>query len=223
MAEIIQTFFTYAGLTLFFGGLFFCFVAPAFRYGVFCSVLGNLFFVTAIVFPKQMVQFVETHELAPYFTSVDILALREKAVITGIILMCVLWIVRWFKHLTVEGFFIFLFPSLARPVVKEDKKKKSKKSKKKGKSEEESVAENSSGAESEYPESFASDASGEMALSAGKNQKESPDVVDGNLSQGMDTSGQTGEKLFDDSMAGSNQEHRKLGQEEDLPVIRVRG
>ncbi len=208
MAEIIQTFFTYAGLTLFLGGLIFCFVAPAFRYGVFCSVLGNLFFVTAIVFPKQMVQFVETHELAPYFTSVDILALKEKAVITGIILMCVLWIVRWFKHLTVEGFFIFLFPSLARPVVKEEKKKKNKKSKKKGKSEEASLA-----------ESFESDASAET-------QTKSQDDAGGELSQNMDTSGKNSEKLYDDAIEDNgerNQDQQKFAKEEDLPVIRVRG
>lgn len=219
MAEIIQTFFTYAGLTLFLGGLIFCFVAPAFRYGVFCSVLGNLFFVTAIVFPKQMVQFVETHELAPYFTSVDILALKEKAVITGIILMCVLWIVRWFKHLTIEGFFIFLFPSLARPVVKEEKKKKNKKSKKKGKSEEASLAENAAGAETELSESFESDASAET-------QTKSQDDAGGELSQNMDTSGKNSEKLYDDAIEDNgerNQDQQKFAKEEDLPVIRVRG
>ena len=220
MAEIIQTFFTYAGLTLFLGGLIFCFVAPAFRYGVFCSVLGNLFFVTAIVFPKQMVQFVETHELAPYFTSVDILALKEKAVITGIILMCVLWIVRWFKHLTVEGFFIFLFPSLARPVVKEEKKKKNKKSKKKGKTEESSLAENAAGTEAEYSENIESDVSGETQ------PKSQDDDTHGELSQRQDTSGKNGEEMFDDTAKDNeerSQDQQKFAKEEDLPVIRVRG
>ena len=197
MAEIIQTFFTYAGLTLFLGGIVFCFVAPAFRYGVFCTVLGNLLFVSAIVFPKQMGQFVETYELGGYFTSVDLIALKEKAVITGLILMSVLWIVRWFKHLVVEGFFVFLFPSLARPVVKEEKKKR-KKSKKKeivASSTEEMV--------------FGSD----VKNSVSKDFSESEELSHENQST------EQMEGQFSDS-----KEQTSLSEGDDeLPVIRVRG
>jgi hypothetical protein len=120
--------------------------------------------------------------------------------------------------LTVEGFFIFLFPSLARPVVKEEKKKKNKKSKKKGKSEEASLAENAAGAETELSESFESESA--------ETQTKSQDDAGGELSQNMDTSGKNSEKLYDGAIEDNgerNQDQQKFAKEEDLPVISVRG
>ena len=208
MAEIIQIFFTYAGLTLFLGGVVFCFVAPAFRYGVFCTVLGNLFFVSAIVFPKQMVQFVEMHELGYYFTSVDILALKEKAVITGLILMAVFWIVRWFKHLAIEGFFVFLFPSLARPVVKEEKKKKKNRKFKTAKADAKANT-------SDTTEAFLGN--NDDGSDASKDDSEYEET-----SHECNTTFQDAERA-EKHLPDSDSQEETSDRREELPVIRVRG
>ncbi len=119
MVEVIQTFFSYTGLTLFFGGLAFCFIALTFRFGVFCTLLGNIFFIAAIVFPKQLMDFIDSYNLNSYFISVNIDVLKEKAIIFGLIIMAINWGIRWLKHLVVDGFFVFLFPSLVRPIAKD--------------------------------------------------------------------------------------------------------
>ena len=121
MSDIIQIFASYIGLTLFIGGIFFCFIAVTFRYGVFCTLLGNVFFISSIVFPKQIIQFICKYELDSYFTSIDVTVLKIKAIIAGLIIMVIFWSLRWLKHFIFDGFFVFLFPSVVRPEVKENK------------------------------------------------------------------------------------------------------
>lgn len=119
MLDIIQTFFTYIGLTFFITGVFFCFIAQTFRFGVFCTLVGNLLFCSAIVFPKQIIEFIKEYQLLELFTSVNMDVLKEKAIITGLIFIALLWSVRWFKHVLVEGALAFVFPSLYQPKIKE--------------------------------------------------------------------------------------------------------
>lgn len=113
MIEVIQTFISYTGITLFIVGLFFCFIATTFRYGVFCTLIGNLLFCVAIIFPKQVVEFLEIYKLSELFYNVDIEIIKEKAIITGFILLGGMWGLRWLKHVITKGTIIFLFPRIA--------------------------------------------------------------------------------------------------------------
>lgn len=123
MIDIVQIFITHVGITLFIGGIICCFVAVTFRYGVFCTLLGNLLFCLAIIFPKQAVEFIETYQLTELFNVVDIEMLKVKAVVTGVIIMGALWVLRWIKHVITEGIVAFIFPSLYQPQIKEVKDK----------------------------------------------------------------------------------------------------
>src|SRR5574344_1338262 len=98
MVDIIQTFFSYIGLTFFVCGLIFCFLANTFRFGVFCTVIVN--------------------EL---FTLVNTEMLKEKAIITGLIFIALSWALRWIKHLIVDGLLIFIFPTYFQPTIKNKK------------------------------------------------------------------------------------------------------
>ncbi len=114
----IQTFISYFGLTFFTGGLIFCFIATTFRYGVFCTLCGNVMFGLAIVFPKDVALFIEKYNFSPLFTNIDDDTLRVKAIITGLIFMVIIWTLRWFKHVVTEGFLAFIFPSYFQLKVK---------------------------------------------------------------------------------------------------------
>lgn len=117
MVENLQLFLTYIGLTMFITGIALCFVASAFRFGVFCTLLGNVMFVSAIVFPIQIMHFLENVGAIESIAQIEPELLKTKAVMLGVILMGCLWSIRWFKHLIIEGFFYFVFPSLVKPKI----------------------------------------------------------------------------------------------------------
>ena len=121
MVDIIQTFFSYIGLTFFVCGLIFCFLANTFRFGVFCTVIGNIFFCSAIIFPKQIIFFINEYNLNELFTLVNTEMLKEKAIITGLIFIALSWALRWIKHLIVDGLLIFIFPTYFQPTIKNKK------------------------------------------------------------------------------------------------------
>ncbi|MGN1392639.1 MAG: hypothetical protein ACI4V7_01135 [Succinivibrionaceae bacterium] len=120
MENYIQVLFSYVGIALFCGGLFFCFFAKTFRYGVFCSLVGNLCFVLAIVMPYFFTKFVKNIELEEYIKNADISLLHHKGIIIGIILMGIFWGIKWFKDMILESLLIFLFPKVIKINAKSD-------------------------------------------------------------------------------------------------------
>ncbi|GEM_PF-3226051 len=123
MLDIVQVFLTYVGITMLVVGCALCMVASAFRYGVFCTIVGNVFLVSAIVFPVQITQFLRDVGVMEAFSGIDQELLKTKAVMFGCILMGGLWSIRWLKHLIVEGLLYFVFPSLAKPNIVEQVEK----------------------------------------------------------------------------------------------------
>ena len=112
MIEIEQTFMAFVGLTLFIGGGICCFISAIFRYGVFCMIIANLIFCSAIIFPKQVIEFVTENNLTELFNNVSLEVIQSKAIITGLIIMSALWGLRWLKHILVNSLLIFMFPKL---------------------------------------------------------------------------------------------------------------
>ena len=75
-------------------------------------IIANLIFCSAIIFPKQVIEFVTENNLTELFNNVSLEVIQSKAIITGLIIMSALWGLRWLKHILVNSLLIFMFPKL---------------------------------------------------------------------------------------------------------------
>ena len=120
MIENIETFMIYSGFTLFGVGFLCCFIALTFRFGVLCTILGNCMLYLGTIFSRRTFEYIDEAGYIDFFNHPQD-ELKVKAVVIAVIVMIMLWAVRWFVHFVIEGSVYFLFPGIIKPEIKSKK------------------------------------------------------------------------------------------------------